>query len=90
MGQRTPRCPAAVSLFAFLGELYVNVNLGPAYPRLLGTVRRRFACVFLFFYFYYLLLLFTRFLFSRRDVEQGMSPVVLVSPVAVCFDNSRF
>ena len=51
MGQRTPRCPAAVSLFAFLGELYVNVNLGPAYPRLLGTVRRRFACVFPFFLF---------------------------------------
>ena len=41
----------AVSLFAFLGELYVNVNLGPAYPRLLGTVRRRFACVFPFFLF---------------------------------------
>ena len=51
MGQRTPRCPAAVSLFAFLGELYVNVNLGPAYPRLQGTVRRRFACVFPFFLF---------------------------------------
>ena len=39
MGQWTSRCPAAVSLFAFLGELYVNVNLGPAYPRLLATVR---------------------------------------------------
>ena len=51
MGQWTPRCPAAVSLFAFLGELYVNVNLGPAYPRLLGTVRRRFARVFPFFLF---------------------------------------
>ena len=51
MGQRTPRCPAAVSLFAFLGELYVNVSLGPAYPRLLGTVRRRFAYVFPFFLF---------------------------------------
>ena len=51
MGQRTPRCPAAVSLVVFLGELYVNVNLGPAYPRLLGTVRRRFACVFPFFLF---------------------------------------
>ena len=51
MGQWTSRCPAAVSLFAFLGELYVNVNLGPAYPRLLGTVRRRFACVFPFFLF---------------------------------------
>ena len=51
MGQRTPWCPAAVSLFAFLGELYVNVNLGPAYPRLLGTVRRRFARVFPFFLF---------------------------------------
>ena len=51
MGQRTPWCPAAVSLFAFLGELYVNVNLGPAYPRLLGTVRRRFAYVFPCFLF---------------------------------------
>ena len=51
MGQRTPRCPAAVSLFAFLGELYVNGSLGPAHPRLLGTVRRRCAYVFPFFLF---------------------------------------
>ena len=76
MGQRYTLFPqgvlAAVSLFAFLGELYVNVSLGPAHPRLLGTVRRRFAYVFhLSFYFlYYLLLLFLCIFFSRRDVEE--------------------
>ena len=73
MGQRYTLFPqgvlAAVSLFAFLGELYVNVSLGPAHPRLLGTVRRRFAYVFPAFFLFSLLpvaIIFVYFLFPPR------------------------
>ena len=75
----TPWCPAAVSLFAFLGELYVNVSLGPAYPRLLGTVRRRFAYVFPFFLFLLpVAIIYSFFVFPPRCGRVWVSPVVLL------------
>ena len=51
MGQWTSRCPAAVSLFAFLGELYVSFLAGPRPPSLRCCVRWRFARVLPFFLF---------------------------------------
>ena len=84
MGQWTPRCPAAVSLFAFLGELYVSFLAGPRPPSLRCCVRWRFARVFPFFLFLLpAAIIYSFFVFPPRCGRVWVSPVVLY--VVSCF-----
>ena len=79
MGQWTSRCPAAVSLFAFLGELYVSFLAGPRLPSLRCCVRWRFARVFPFFLFLLpVAIIYSFFVFPPRCGRVWVSPVVLL------------
>ena len=91
MGQWTSRCPAAVSLFAFLGELYVSFLAGPRPPSLRCCVRWRFARVFPFFLFLLpVAIIYSFFVFPPRCGRVWVCLVVLLCGLSLmCVSTTR-